>query len=62
MAALERCPNMNHGRMNAPIRFCPTCGVVVNNKASLGRCDDSKHDKRRKDRNCFCGDCGKKLR
>gem|GEM_PF-5443841 len=27
-----RCPNFNHGRPNAPVRFCSMCGEVVNNK------------------------------
>ena len=22
------CPNLNHGRRNAPVRFCPMCGEV----------------------------------
>ncbi len=62
MSNEDRCTNMNHGRSNAPVRFCPTCGETVNKQAASQRCDDSKHDARRKDRNTFCCDCGKKLR
>jgi NADH pyrophosphatase NudC (nudix superfamily) len=58
---------MNHGRLNAPVRFCPTCGdqLDASGKSSGANsrttCDDAKHASRRKDRNAFCCDCGKKL-
>ncbi|MGZ3770153.1 MAG: hypothetical protein ACXVCP_14570 [Bdellovibrio sp.] len=55
-----RCANMNHGKLNAPVRNCPMCGIVVN-KVIRTHCDDTKHAARRKDRNAFCCDCGKKL-
>lgn len=55
-----RCPNMNHGRLNAPVRNCPMCGEIVN-KAVRVRCDEEKHRAQRKERNTFCCDCGKKL-
>ncbi|MES2855006.1 MAG: hypothetical protein V4692_04035 [Bdellovibrionota bacterium] len=55
-----RCTNMNHGRLNAPVRFCPTCGDKVNTKIQA-RCDAPKHAMLRKDRNTFCCDCGEKL-
>lgn len=58
----DRCSNMNHSRSNAPVKFCPSCGDVVNRQAPSQRCDDAKHAYRRKDRNLFCCDCGKKLR
>ncbi|WP_415062694.1 hypothetical protein [Bdellovibrio sp.] len=56
-----RCPNMNHGRLNAPVRHCPMCGEIVNKAVSKSHCDDAKHAARRKERNTFCHDCGKKL-
>lgn len=55
-----RCANMNHGRVNAPVRSCPMCGEVVN-KSIRASCDEVKHAARRKERNAFCCDCGKKL-
>lgn len=56
----ERCANMNHSRSNAPIKFCPTCGEIVNRLAQ-GRCDKITHMALRKDRHAFCTTCGEKL-
>ena len=28
MTRVNRCLNFNHGRANAPVRFCPMCGEV----------------------------------
>ena len=56
----ERCPNMNHGRSNAPVKYCPTCGETVNSSAN-GKCNPEQHATRRKNRSIFCHDCGKKL-
>jgi len=61
MSAEERCMNMNHGRMNVPIRFCTDCGKKINASINV-TCDEIKHAARRKERNNFCSDCGKKLR
>lgn len=61
LMAVERCKNMNHGRSNVSVRHCPNCGEIVNKKAS-GQCDEKLHAARRKERNAFCCDCGKKLR
>lgn len=55
-----RCPNMNHGRLNPPVKFCPTCGDSIN-KSISNRCNDLIHKARRKDRGIYCQDCGKKL-
>jgi hypothetical protein len=55
------CPNFNHRRSDAPVRFCPTCGAVVNAKVSSIRCAPSRHDARRKDGSVFCVDCGERL-
>lgn len=61
LMAVERCKNMNHGRSNVTIRHCPNCGEVVS-KTANGRCDETLHAARRKERNLYCCDCGKKLR
>lgn len=55
-----RCTNMNHGRWNAPVRFCPACGESIN-RSAIGRCDAVKHADLRKTKHAFCLDCGKPL-
>jgi hypothetical protein len=56
----NHCKNMNHGKMNPMVRFCPQCGDRFQTKAA-GSCNEEKHAARRKERNIFCYDCGKKL-
>ncbi len=55
------CPNLNHRRSNAPVRFCPKCGEVVNKAVAVKRCSDMAHAQRRQDRDQFCVDCGEQL-
>ena len=57
----DRCPNMNHGRMNVPVRFCPNCRKVVNASIPATRCSEEKHQRSRRDRNVYCADCGEQL-
>ncbi|MEQ1876793.1 MAG: hypothetical protein ABL958_09105 [Bdellovibrionia bacterium] len=54
------CPNLNHSRMNVPIKHCPKCGEIVNRSVFV-RCDGARHATLLKDRQTFCPDCGKKL-
>ncbi len=56
-----RCANNNHSRMNVPVKFCPDCGEVVGKNISVKTCGSDSHNRRRKDRNKFCVDCGKSL-
>lgn len=57
-----RCPNMNHGKTNPPIAYCPNCGEKFNSgKIGNKNCNDESHRSKRKDRNHFCFDCGKDL-
>ena len=56
-----RCRNDNHGRANAPVRFCPTCGEVVNNNISAEECSEEKHARERRDGSMHCVDCGEQL-
>jgi hypothetical protein len=58
--AKKDCRNMNHGKVNPPVNFCPNCGEKFKT-STVGRCDEEKHRARRKDRNLFCHDCGKEL-
>ncbi len=55
------CPNFNHGRANAPVRFCPSCGGVVNNDLPLKNCTQAEHAKARRERNKHCVYCGEQL-
>lgn len=55
------CPNMNHGRFNPPVRYCPTCSKVVNARITNPICSEEEHARKRRERYNFCGDCGKKL-
>lgn len=56
-----RCLNYNHGRLNAPVRFCPMCGKVVNENIPIRACSEQKHVKSRRDQKKYCIDCGKQL-
>ena len=56
-----RCLNYNHGRANAPVRFCPTCGEVVNKNISAEVCGEEKHAGKRRGTNTYCVDCGEQL-
>ncbi len=55
------CSNLNHGRRNAPVRFCPKCGEVVNPARAMHRCTEPKHTKERLNRSRHCVDCGEQL-
>jgi predicted RNA-binding Zn-ribbon protein involved in translation (DUF1610 family) len=55
------CPNLNHRRADAPVRFCPKCGAVVNARVQLVRCTSVKHDASRRNHSDFCVDCGEQL-
>jgi predicted RNA-binding Zn-ribbon protein involved in translation (DUF1610 family) len=52
---------MNHRRSDAPVRFCPECGEVVNAKVGIKRCREEEHAKRRREQSRFCVDCGEQL-
>ena len=58
----DRCLNYNHGHPNAPVRFCPMCGEVVNKNISAETCcTEEKHATKRRKRNEYCVDCGEQL-
>ena len=56
-----RCLNYNHGGANAPVRFCPTCGEVVNNNISAEDCSKEKHARKRQEGSMYCVDCGEQI-
>ncbi len=55
------CRNLNHVRLNAPVRHCPSCGDVVNDAVRATRCSERDHDDRRRQRDPYCIDCGAQL-
>jgi len=57
----KKCPNFNHGRSNAPVRFCPVCGEVVNKDIPIRKCNEREHAGRRRERSKYCMDCGELL-
>ena len=59
---VERCPNYNHGRTNAPVRTCAMCGEVVNAEIPVKHCNEEHHARRRRNQDIFCSDCGERLR
>ena len=58
---VKRCPNFNHRHANAPVRFCPMCGEVVNEDIPIRKCNAEEHAKRRRERNKYCVYCGEQL-
>ena len=56
-----RCANDNHGRAVVTVRFCPSCGVVVNERIRAGRCLEESHARMRRAQNTYCVDCGGQL-
>lgn len=58
---MTNCGNLNHNKMNVNVRFCVTCGEIVNRNIKVRRCSDAVHSQSRKTGSIFCTDCGKKL-
>ncbi len=57
----NKCPNFNHGRADAPVRFCPLCGEVVNEDIRIKKCREKKHAISRRERDKYCVHCGERL-
>ncbi len=57
----ESCPNLNHRRYDAPVRYCPMCGKVVNENIILKKCSEAEHAERRRNRNKHCVHCGEQI-
>ena len=58
---ITQCPNFNHNRTNPPVGFCPSCGVVVNDKMAAKDCNEQSHASARMKRTRYCVDCGERL-
>ena len=61
LAERNSCPNFNHRRADAPVRFCPSCGNVVNAAVRITTCPTARHDTARRSQSIFCVDCGTQL-
>jgi hypothetical protein len=57
----QRCSNDNHGRAIVTVRFCSTCGVLLNQRVHGGPCDESSHAQLRRSMSRFCLHCGESL-
>jgi hypothetical protein len=55
------CPNFNHDRDNAPVRFCPECGEAVNENVPMRKCSKEEHAISRRERDTYCVNCGEQL-
>jgi len=55
------CPNMNHKRSDAPVRYCPNCGEAVNANILAKKCSDKEHANSRMDMYKYCVHCGLQL-
>jgi hypothetical protein len=53
-----RCANDNHGRPVITVRFCPSCGVVLNDRIRMGRCEEASHAQMRRVGARHCVHCG----
>ena len=57
----NNCSNRNHSRSNPMVRICPNCGEILNPSIAAKECSEEDHGIKRKRRNVYCYDCGKKL-
>ena len=53
-----RCANDNHGRRVITVRFCSSCGVLLNERISMGRCEETSHAQMRRMGARYCVHCG----
>jgi predicted RNA-binding Zn-ribbon protein involved in translation (DUF1610 family) len=55
------CPNLNHRRSDAQLRFCPNCGEVVNDAIPIRVCSKEMHARMRRNQSKYCPNCGDQL-
>jgi len=53
-----RCANDNHGRAVITVRFCSSCGVVLNDRIQKARCEEASHARMRRVGAQHCTQCG----
>lgn len=52
------CLNQNHRRTQPPVRYCASCGEIVNDQLVVKKCSIEEHNKERRDMYKFCVHCG----
>jgi len=57
----KRCANDNHGRAVVTVRFCSSCGTVVNANIRAGLCAPQLHATLRRAQHAYCSGCGEHL-
>jgi hypothetical protein len=57
----QRCYNDNHARSIVTVRFCSSCGSIVNRNILIRGCADETHARMRRSRYTYCVDCGERL-
>ena len=55
------CENLNHRRTEAPVRHCPACGGIVNERLGAQQCSEAHHAAERRQRSPYCVNCGAQL-
>jgi hypothetical protein len=55
------CQNLNHRRSDAPVRYCPQCGKMVNSAHPVAACPEDRHTAARRQQSTFCVHCGVRL-
>ena len=58
---MNLCQNLNHRKTNVTIRYCPQCGVVVNESVPKGACRGADHAAMLRQHQTFCMHCGSRL-
>jgi hypothetical protein len=57
----QRCSNDNHGRAIVTVRFCSTCGVLLNERVHTNPCQETSHSQMRRMQSSYCVHCGESL-
>jgi hypothetical protein len=61
MLQQNRCRNDNHGRAIVKVRFCSTCGTMLNRDVQPRQCPSELHARMRRMQSTYCMDCGERL-
>jgi hypothetical protein len=59
--AVRVCSNDNHRRTIVSVRFCASCGSIVNENVAVQRCSEANHARMRRVQTLYCVHCGEQL-